>query len=107
MGLRDEIRRIRKAGAIVLGLSRDAPATLRKWKEKLELPYELLSDPEHEVLAAYGAWGEKSMYGKKVMGVIRSHFIIDPQGRLADVQIKVSPQQSIERALTFLAGGGP
>ena len=102
-GFRDELPRLKRAGAVVLGISPDSPEALQKWKKKEKLPYDLLSDPQHRVLEAYGAWGEKSMYGRKYEGVIRSHFIIDEKGKLADAQIKVSPAQSVERAGEFLA----
>lgn len=69
--------------ALVLGCSPDTPASHRKFIAKHGLAIRLLSDPEHKVLAAYGAWGEKKMYGKPVMGVIRSTVIIDPDGRVA------------------------
>lgn len=88
---------------VILGLSPDEPAKLAKWRAKEQLPYDLLSDPEHQVLEAYGAWGERSMYGKKYMGVIRSHFVIGEDGKLLDVQIKISPKQSIETAVKFLS----
>ncbi|NLF75863.1 MAG: thioredoxin-dependent thiol peroxidase [Chloroflexi bacterium] len=103
-GLRDEFPRIESANAIVLGLSPDEPADLLKWKKKENLPYDLLSDPDHAVLDAWGVWGEKSMYGKTYMGVIRSHWIIDEDGTVVDAQIKVSPTESVERATQFLAG---
>jgi peroxiredoxin Q/BCP len=103
-GLRDEYPRIESANAIVLGLSPDHPEDLLKWKRDENLPYDLLSDPNHEVLEAWGAWGEKSMYGKPYMGVIRSHWIIDETGAIADAQIKVSPKDSVERATKFLTG---
>lgn len=103
-GFRDASPQIEEAGAVVLGLSPDKPAALKKWQEKQSLPFALLSDPEHEVLEAYGAWGEKSMYGKKYWGVIRSHFVIDEDGKIADAQVKVSPAKSIEKGVGFLAG---
>jgi len=103
-GLRDEFPRIESANAIVLGLSPDEPADLLKWKKKENLPYDLLSDPDHAVLDAWGVWGEKSMYGKTYMGVIRSHWIIDEDGTVVDAQINVSPTESVERATQFLAG---
>jgi peroxiredoxin Q/BCP len=89
---------------VILGISPDRPETLRKWKEKLGLPYDLLSDPDHQTLAAYGAWAEKKMYGKTSMGVLRSHFVIDEQGRLLDAQIKVKPEESVQKARDFLLG---
>lgn len=103
-GFRDQTPHFDAAGAVVLGLSPDAPPALAKWKAKEALPYDLLSDPEHEVLEAYGAWGEKSMYGRKYMGVIRSHFVIDENGVLIDVQHKISPKKSVEAATKLLAG---
>ncbi|MEW6336843.1 MAG: peroxiredoxin [Acidobacteriota bacterium] len=69
--------------AAVLGCSPDAPASHRKFIAKHDLKVRLLSDPDHSAMAAYGAWGEKSMYGKRVTGVIRSTVLIDPQGRVA------------------------
>ena len=102
-GFRDNFAKIENANAVVLGLSPDAPAALAKWIEKESLGYDLLSDPEHEVLEAWQAWGEKSMYGKKYMGVVRSHWIIGEDGTVLDAQVKVSPKKSIEKALKFLA----
>lgn len=102
-GFRDNFARIETSAAVVLGLSPDEPAALRKWIDKENLPYDLLSDPEHGVLEAWQAWGEKSMYGKKYMGVIRSHWIIGEDGRVLDAQVKISPKKSIEKALKFLA----
>ncbi|MBN1200506.1 MAG: thioredoxin-dependent thiol peroxidase [Anaerolineae bacterium] len=103
-GLRDQFPQIEAANAVVLGISPDPPDALLRWKEKENLPYDLLSDPDHAVLEAWGVWGEKSMYGKKYMGVIRSHWVIDEDGVIADAQIKVSPATSVERAAEFLAG---
>lgn len=102
-GFRDEFPRIDAANAVILGLSPDEPDALRKWKDAENLPYDLLSDPDHAVLEAWGAWGEKSLYGKSYMGVIRSHWIIDENGVVADAQIKVSPTDSVALATKFLA----
>lgn len=104
-GFRDNTPQIDAAGAVVLGLSPDAPEALAKWKAKENLPYDLLSDPEHELLEALGAWGEKSMYGRKYMGVIRSHWIVGEDGTVLDAQIKISPAKSIEKATRFLGQG--
>jgi len=97
-GMKDEARAFAARGVKVLGLSPDAPATLARWKAKEGFPFDFLSDPEHALLEALGAWGEKSMYGKKYMGVIRSHWLIDAEGRIVDAQVKVSPAESVERA---------
>ena len=101
-GFRDEFPRFEASNTVVIGISPDAPDKLLKWKEKENLPYDLLSDPDHGVLEAWGAWGEKSMYGKTYMGVIRSHWLIDADGTIADEQIKISPKKSIEQAVKAL-----
>lgn len=101
-GFRDHFAQIETANAVVLGLSPDAPAALAKWIKAESLPYDLLSDPEHQVLEAWNAWGERTMYGKTYQGVIRSHWIIGEDGIALDEQIKISPKKSIEAALKFL-----
>lgn len=101
-GFRDEFPRISEANTVVLGISPDEPEAQKRWKEAEILPYDLLCDPEHKVLEAWGAWGEKSMYGKKYFGVIRSHWVIDENGIVTDVQLKVSPTDSVERAVKLL-----
>jgi peroxiredoxin Q/BCP len=95
---------IKKSGAVVLGISPDKPETLLKWQSNKGLPFDLLSDPNHEVLAAYGAWGKKKLYGKVYEGVIRSYFVIDEKGKIAAFQVKVSPLVSVEEAVAFLQG---
>lgn len=101
-GFRDHWAEVEEAGAVVLGLSPDPPAALARWKAKEALPYDLLSDPEHRFLERLGAWGEKSMYGRKYQGVLRSHWVIDEDGTLLDARIKVSPAESVESAVRFL-----
>lgn len=101
-GFRDAYPQIEEKNAVVLGVSPDGVQSHQKFKTKHNLPFTLLVDEDHAVAEAYGVWGEKSMYGKKYMGIVRSHFVIDEQGRLVDVQIKVSPTDSVERALRAL-----
>ncbi len=86
----------------MLGVSPDPLVRLQKFRAKNDLPFTLLSDPDHAVAERYGVWGEKKMYGKTYMGIIRSHFIVDEEGQIGDAQIKVSPKQSVERALAAL-----
>ncbi len=101
-GFRDQFPKIEAGNAVVLGISPDEPEDLLKWKQKQNLPYDLLSDPEHKVLEAWGVWGEKSMYGKTYFGVIRSHWVIDENGLVADEQIKISPEKSVEKAVNLI-----
>ena len=103
-GLRDNYPKFEAANATVIGVSPDDPAALAKWIEKEKLPYTLLSDPDYEVAELYGVWGEKSMYGRKFMGIIRSHFVINEEGKFEDVQFKVSPKNSITRAVNVIEG---
>jgi peroxiredoxin Q/BCP len=98
-GFRDAYPQIEEKNAVVLGISPDDARSHQKFKTKYDLPFLLLVDSDHVVADAYGVWGEKSMYGRKYMGIIRSHFVIDETGRLADVQVKVSPQDSVKLAL--------
>jgi peroxiredoxin Q/BCP len=103
-GFRDAMPRIEAANTVVLGISPDAPKDLLKWKNEEKLNYDLLADDGHQVLDAWGVWGEKSMYGRKYMGVIRSHWVIDEQGVVIDAQVGVTPANSIKLAVKALAG---
>jgi peroxiredoxin Q/BCP len=98
-GFRDSYPQIEERNAVVIGISPDGVESHQKFKTKHNLPFILLADEDHKVAEAYGVWGEKSQYGKKYMGVIRSHFVIDEQGKLVDAQVKVSPTDSVERAM--------
>jgi len=101
-GFRDNYPVIEEKNAVVLGVSPDGVASHQKFKTKFDLPFTLLVDEDHAISQAYGVWGERSNYGKTYMGVTRSHFIIDEQGNIADAQVKVSPTESVERALAAL-----
>lgn len=81
-GFRDAWNELRELGAIVLGVSADDADSHRKFAAKYRLPFTLLSDPGHEVMRAYGAYGEKTLYGKKMVGIIRSTVLIGPDGRV-------------------------
>jgi thioredoxin-dependent peroxiredoxin len=101
-GLRDHYPRFQDANAVVLGLSPDDPEDNKKWKAKQNLPYDLLSDPDHQVLEAWGAWGEKTMFGNKFMGVIRSHWVIDENGMVVDEQVNIKPDASVQKAVDLI-----
>jgi peroxiredoxin Q/BCP len=88
---------------VVIGLSPDPPDALIKFREKYNLPFVLLSDPDHAVAEAYGAWGEKKMYGKTYEGIIRSHFAVDEEGRLMELELKVKPEKTADLALRLIA----
>ena len=87
----------------IVGISPDQPNAQSKWDAKYGLGFPLLSDPEHEVADAYGTWGEKSMYGKKYMGIIRSAFLVDEDGTIAQAWYKVSPADTATNLLRALA----
>ncbi len=87
---------------MVIGVSPDPLERLAKFRAKNDLPFVLLSDPDHVVAETYGVWGEKKMYGRTFMGIVRSHFVIDEEGRVVDAQIKVSPKKSVELAVAAL-----
>jgi len=91
--------------AVVLGISPDAPSRLLKFDDKHSLGFELLADEDHAVAEAWGAWGEKSMYGKKYMGIIRSAFVVDPKGKIAGVFYKVSPKDTVGSVTKTLESG--
>jgi peroxiredoxin Q/BCP len=101
-GFRDAYPTVQKRKAVVLGVSPDGVASHQKFKTNQTLPFTLVVDDGHKIADAYGVWGEKSMYGKKYMGIVRSHFVIDEKGKILDAQVKVSPKDSVERALEKL-----
>ncbi len=100
--LRDSWRAIQEAGAVVLGVSPDGPASHARFARKFQLPFPLLADEDHAVAEAYGAWGEKSMYGRTYMGIIRSTVIIDDEGIVSHVFPRVSPKGHAARVLAAL-----
>ena len=86
----------------MVGISRDAPAAQARWKAKHELPFPLLSDPDHAVHEAYGVWQEKVMYGKKVMGTVRTTFVIGPDGKIERIFPKVKVDGHVAEVLGVL-----
>lgn len=96
---RDEHTKLTKAGAVVLGISPDDEKKHTKFITKYSLPFTLLADTEHAVAEKFGAWGEKSMYGRKYMGIMRSTFLIAPDGKIAKVWPKVKPDGHAEEVL--------
>lgn len=99
---RDSLAPLQAAGYTVLGISRDDPAKLRAFRERDGLTYDLLSDPDHAVHEAYGAWGEKMNYGKVVEGVIRSTFVLDADGRIVQALTNVKATGHVARLRRLL-----
>ena len=105
-GFRDTFAKLGEAGVVVLGISRDTPKAQAKWKAKYELPYTLLADVDAEVCNLFGVLKEKNMYGKKVMGIERSTYLIGPDGTLARVWEKVKPEGHAEEVLAAVQAQG-
>ena len=101
-GFRDQYPQIEEKNAVVLGVSPDSAQSHKKFKTKYNLPFTLIVDEDHVIADAYGVWAEKSMYCKKYMGVERSHFVIDEEGKIVSAEVKVKPEQSVLRALEVL-----
>ena len=102
-GFRDDHADFEAQGAVVLGVSPDGEASHARFRDKYGLPFTLLVDEDHAIAEAYGVWGEKKMYGRTFMGINRSHFVIDEEGKIIDVQIGVRPADSPSKALGALA----
>ncbi|MGD8244996.1 MAG: thioredoxin-dependent thiol peroxidase [Anaerolineae bacterium] len=100
--VRDVYSQIEAENAVVVGVSPDEPQALVKFRQKYELPFVLLSDPDHAVAEAYGAWGEKKSFGRTYEGLIRSHFAIDEEGRIADFKVRVKPEKTADLALDLI-----
>jgi peroxiredoxin Q/BCP len=101
-GLRDVLGDI--GDTVVLGISPDKPEKQKRFDDKYGLGFPLLSDQDHAVADAYGAWGERSMYGRRFMGIVRSAFLVDEQGKVAEAWPKISPKDTPTKLLTALEG---
>lgn len=101
-GFRDRMGDLQGLGAVVLGVSADDVESHRRFAEKYGLNFPLLADPERQAILAYGAWGKKNLYGKVYEGVLRQTFLIDPEGRIAKVWRKVSPEDHAEEVAEVL-----
>ncbi len=106
-GVRDRRADYVKAGAVVLGISPDTVAKVKKFHDKQALNFALLADDGHAVADTYGVWVEKSMYGKTYFGNERTTFVIDPEGKVAEVLRKVKPAEHDELVLKALRDAGP
>jgi len=100
--IRDATKELKKLGASAIGISPDKPTKQKKFDDKYSLGFLLLSDPDNKAAKAYGAWGKKSMYGKTYEGIIRSSFVIDAQGKIAQASYKVKPLDTVPNARDVL-----
>jgi peroxiredoxin Q/BCP len=96
--LRDAFPQLKKLKAVAVGISPDAVEKQLKFDEKYELGFPLLSDTDHKVATAWGVWDQKTLYGRKFMGIVRSAFVVDEKGKLAGVFYKVSPKDTVPKA---------
>lgn len=100
--VRDSAEPLKEIGVVTLGVSPDEPQAQKKFDEKYSLGFRLLSDADNKASKAYGVWGEKTMYGKKYMGITRSSFLIDEQGKIIQAWYNVSPADTVPNALEAL-----
>lgn len=100
--MRDVLEELKTKSIAVVGISPDMPETQKKFEDKHHLGFFLLSDSDHEVAEAYGVWGEKKMYGKTFMGIIRSSFLIDENGNIENAWYKISPKNTVPELMKVL-----
>lgn len=101
--MRDALPELTAAGVAVIGISPDPVAQQKKFDDKHGLGFALLSDSDHNIAEAYGVWGEKKMYGKTFMGIVRSAFLIDESGNIGATGYKISPQKTVPTLKQWLA----
>ena len=100
--IRDQFKDFKKIGATVVGVSTDSVKSHKKFKDAYELPFTLLADEDKKMVSAYGVWTEKSMYGRKYMGTVRSSFLVDPKGIVRKVYEKVKPAKHAAEVIADL-----
>jgi len=100
--VRDALKELSVKNIAVVGISPDQPETQKKFDDKHNLGFPLLSDTDHKIAEAYGVWGEKKMYGKTFMGIIRSSFLIDENGNILNAWYKISPKNTIPELMKVL-----
>lgn len=100
--VRDARDELKEHGIVAIGISPDVPDAQKKFDAKHALAFPLLSDPDHQVAELYGAWGEKKMYGKTFMGIMRSSFLIDEEGKIMGAWYKIKPDNTVPEAKKVL-----
>lgn len=99
---RDDYDEYEKAGVVILGVSPDSPKSHKKFKEKYDLPFTLLSDNDHQLCEQFGVWAKKKMYGREYFGVLRTSFLIDSEGKLVEIFENVKPKGHSQQVLAAL-----
>jgi len=100
--VRDALEELKGKNIAVIGISPDTPETQKKFDNKNNLGFSLLSDTDHKIAEAFGVWGEKKMYGKTFMGIIRSSFLIDEDGNIENAWYKISPKNTVPELIKVL-----
>ena len=100
--MRDALEELEGKNIAVIGISPDMPETQKKFDDKHNLGFSVLSDPDHIIAEAFGVWGEKKMYGKTFMGIIRSSFLIDENGNIENAWYKISPKNTVPELMKVL-----
>ena len=100
--MRDAQKDLKGRNIAVIGISPDTPETQKKFDDKYNLGFSLLSDPDHKIAEAFGVWGKKKMYGKTFMGIIRSSFLIDENGNIENAWYKISPKDTVPELMKVL-----
>jgi peroxiredoxin Q/BCP len=100
--VRDALEDFKGRNIAVIGISPDTPEIQKKFDDKHDLGFSLLSDPDHKIAEAFGVWGEKKMYGKTFMGIIRSSFLIDENGNIENAWYKISPKNTVPELMKVL-----
>ncbi len=100
--MRDALPDLQANGVAVMGISPDTPRQQKKFDDKYDLGFPLLSDEDHTIAEAFGVWGEKKMYGKTFMGIVRSAFLIDEDGQLSACWYKISPKDTVPKLMAAL-----
>jgi peroxiredoxin Q/BCP len=103
-GFRDAYKLIQKTGAVVLGISADTAGAQKKFSDKFSFPFPLLADPDKKIAEKFGVMKEKNMYGRKVMGIARTTFVIGPDGKIQHIFNSVKPEGHAEEVLEYLKG---
>jgi len=100
--VRDALEELKGKNIVVIGISPDTPETQKKFDQKHDLGFSLLSDPDHKIAESFGVWGEKKMYGKSFMGIIRSSFLIDENGNIENAWYNISPKNTVPELMKVL-----